>query len=625
MNKNNKEQTLMTVTGQIKATSKGYGFLRVSASERHFIAPPDMEKLLHGDTVEAKLMDNNGSTIAKPVRLVASNRHNLTGIIRRHKRSNFIEFCRSPSRRWMEIDTSAHHTFLEEGDYVTVDVSIHPWDDPSHQGSAQLLDVLCKASNPRHPWRMVAEEFNVLPTHTLQSAEFERAKEILNRELREREDLTATPFVSIDSATTVDIDDLIHVEAIENGWNVSVAIADVSAFFGEDHYVNSIYQEHGQSIYLPKLVSPMICREYTEAFLSLNEGADRLAAVVSYSLDHQGRIVGEQSYKRAVVRNHCKLSYGEVEHCITKHATTEGIPSSVSEHILTLRDAANASKSFRLTRSVPSDYSDIFFEIDTEGAVVDIKRSDRLSSHEIVEEFMTSTNELVAAFLHANDVKSYFTSFTGFNKSMVGRLPSRVTQQFTNSDILGNNGYYNVMFSLKDKPALQKEVSDLCGGSEITPTPLGHAARGVKAYCSFTSPIRKYRDMKAHQQLCALIEGRVPSAVTRTEADNMDYRLKQLSHAKRNLMKHLFVSFAESNIGQVKSGLLTFSIHKDKTDMLFYLVDPDMHITITDGLDTLSDVVVYEGIYNKLPIEITHINRREMKVYGKVVPKDLAA
>ena len=64
-----------------------------------------------------------------------------------------------------------------------------------------------------------------------------------------REDLRALPLVSIDSPNTVDIDDAICAEPQDNGWLLTVAIADPTTCLREAADLTTLIATRGTSHY----------------------------------------------------------------------------------------------------------------------------------------------------------------------------------------------------------------------------------------------------------------------------------------------------------------------------------------------------------------------------------------
>jgi hypothetical protein len=82
-----------------------------------------------------------------------------------------------------------------------------------------------------------------------------------------RLDLTHLPFVSIDAARTVDIDDALHAEVTPGGWQLSVAVADPTAYLASMESLPEQLAERGTSVYfhgdmiamLPEAISQGLC------------------------------------------------------------------------------------------------------------------------------------------------------------------------------------------------------------------------------------------------------------------------------------------------------------------------------------------------------------------------------
>src|SRR5690554_8086147 len=78
----------------------------------------------------------------------------------------------------------------------------------------------------------------------------ELVKQSVKDHLDTRTDLSHLPFVTIDSASTRDLDDALFAEAQSDGWTLWVAIADPSAWIKEDSLLNAEAYKRSTSVYL---------------------------------------------------------------------------------------------------------------------------------------------------------------------------------------------------------------------------------------------------------------------------------------------------------------------------------------------------------------------------------------
>lgn len=139
---------------------------------------------------------------------------------------------------------------------------------------------------------------------------WQRASGIDDRAL---EDLTALPFVTIDSPHARDLDQAVHVGARgREGWTVSYAIADASYYVRRGSALWDEALRRGASYYLPGLSIPMLPRPLSEGLVSLNAAVPRRALVFVMELDARGACASTRLV-RARVRSRAKLSFADVQ------------------------------------------------------------------------------------------------------------------------------------------------------------------------------------------------------------------------------------------------------------------------------------------------------------------------
>jgi len=126
------------------------------------------------------------------------------------------------------------------------------------------------------------------------------------------DDLTALPFVTIDDASSRDLDQAIAIEcAGERAYIIRYALADASYYCPVDSALFAEALRRGASYYLPGFMVPMLPPELSEGLVSLNPGERRRALVVEMHLQ-AGAVTSSRIY-RARIRSEAKLSFDGVQ------------------------------------------------------------------------------------------------------------------------------------------------------------------------------------------------------------------------------------------------------------------------------------------------------------------------
>jgi exoribonuclease R len=122
-------------------------------------------------------------------------------------------------------------------------------------------------------------------------------------------DRTDLPFVTIDPATSRDLDQAVCLARGANGgYRVHYAIADVAAYVTPGSELERETWKRGQTIYLPDGKVPLHPKVLSEDVVSLLPEVDRAAIVWTIDLDADGATTAARM-ERARVRSRSKLSY----------------------------------------------------------------------------------------------------------------------------------------------------------------------------------------------------------------------------------------------------------------------------------------------------------------------------
>ncbi|AKK06566.1 exoribonuclease R [Corynebacterium mustelae] len=129
----------------------------------------------------------------------------------------------------------------------------------------------------------------------------------------DRIDATDIPFVTIDPAGSMDLDQAVHIAARPTGgFIVSYAIADVAAFVRPGSAVYAESLRRGQTLYLPDAPIRLHPPELSEDKASLLPGQTRPAALWHIELDAAGEVETSR-VDRAMIRSVKRYDYEEAQ------------------------------------------------------------------------------------------------------------------------------------------------------------------------------------------------------------------------------------------------------------------------------------------------------------------------
>ncbi|MFB9236145.1 RNB domain-containing ribonuclease [Plantactinospora siamensis] len=139
------------------------------------------------------------------------------------------------------------------------------------------------------------------------------AEEAAARPPRPVADRTDIPFVTIDPATSTDLDQaMCLLPRAGGGYRVQYAIADVAGFVPPDGALAAETWRRGQTVYLPDGKVSLHPEILSEGAASLLAGQDRPAVLWTIDLDSAGAVVAAD-VQRALVRSRAKLDYVGVQ------------------------------------------------------------------------------------------------------------------------------------------------------------------------------------------------------------------------------------------------------------------------------------------------------------------------
>lgn len=347
----------------------------------------------------------------------------------------------------------------------------------------------------------------------------------LRRDIRDRFAIT------IDPVDARDFDDAISVaRTVRGGWMLGVHIADVSHYVDWESAIDLEARRRSTSVYLADRVLPMLPERLCNDLCSLRSDEDRLAFTVDIELDAQGRVRTYEPYP-SVIRSRVRMDYGAVDALLREgepdgtaldaaargraELAVEAARANGVDLRAFLRNAdalARARREIRHKRgSIDFDTPEVHVLLDEAGMPVDIVTRERTAATSLVEEAMLLANECVAEFLADRDLVSAYRVHEDPSPDSLASAAKTLTE-------LGAvEGGLAAGIMLGDPRAINAAVEDAAGTAfapQVNALLLraqqravykshneGHYALGARAYCHFTSPIRRYPDLIAHRVL----------------------------------------------------------------------------------------------------------------------------
>lgn len=347
----------------------------------------------------------------------------------------------------------------------------------------------------------------------------------LRRDIRDRFAIT------IDPVDARDFDDAISVaRTVRGGWMLGVHIADVSHYVDWESAIDLEARRRSTSVYLADRVLPMLPERLCNDLCSLRPDEDRLAFTVDIELDAQGRVRTYEPYP-SVIRSRVRMDYGAVDALLREgepdgaaldaaargraELAVEAARANGVDLRAFLRNAdalARARREIRRKRgSIDFDTPEVHVLLDEAGMPVDIVTRERTAATSLVEEAMLLANECVAEFLADRDLVSAYRVHEDPSPDSLASAAKTLTE-------LGAvEGGLAAGIMLGDPRAISAAVEDAAGTAfapQVNALLLraqqravykshneGHYALGARAYCHFTSPIRRYPDLIAHRVL----------------------------------------------------------------------------------------------------------------------------
>ncbi|WP_333003745.1 exoribonuclease II [Vibrio coralliilyticus] len=542
------QETLPKKEGTIKATEKGFGFLEVDSKTSFFIPPPYMKKCMHGDKVKAIIRTEKEREVAEPEELLEQGVTRFIGRVKLFKGKLNVAPDHPQLKKLSlkaRVKKGLKSDDFKEGDWVVAHLIRHPLKG-DNGFFVEISEKITDADDKIAPWWVTLAQ-NDLPNSEPAGIDNWEIKD--DAEL-ERVDMTHVPFVTIDGESTKDMDDALYAKKTETGdFELTIAIADPTAYITPDSDMDKVARERGFTIYLPGRNIPMLPRDLADELCSLIENEERPVLCCTVTISKDGVIGDDVKFFAANIKSHARLAYDHVSDWLETGQSEAWQPTEeIAEIVRDLYEFSKARAEWRETHAVVfPDRPDYRFELSEDNDVVAIHADMRRSANRLVEESMITANICAGKALKASFDSGVFNTHAGFKPEKIADVIELVNPEgelpFTAESVVTLEGFAELRrwLAKQETSYLDNRIRKYQAYSEIGNQPLPHYAMGLELYATWTSPIRKYGDMINHRMLKAHILGKAP-VQTADESVGEELALHRKHHkiAERNVGDWLY-------------------------------------------------------------------------------------
>lgn len=403
------------------------------------------------------------------------------------------------------------------------------------------------------------------------------------------EDLRQWAWSSIDNDTSRDLDQIEAAERVDGGIRLHVAIADVAAMVAKDSPIDQHAAAQTQTVYTAVRNFPMLPLELSTDRTSLNEGEDRLAVLMSFTVGEEGAL-HDEAVRLATVRNRAQMAYSRVGPWLEKSAAgqeagdVDALRSDVApqqraemadgdaalaEQLRLQDEAAQRLHKARVALGALEFHRAEADPVVLDGKVAGLHETVQNRAMRLVEDLMVAANGVMARALRKGGrsalqrvvrVPQRWDRIVALAAERGASLPATPDPVALNDFLQQQLASDPVRY-----PDLAVGVIKLLGAGEYVlmradEDPAGHFGLAARDYAHSTAPNRRFPDLVMQRLLHAMVR--------RTDAPYSDHELaaiaahcneadKALRKIDRAMQKRVAAVAMSSRIGQVFAGVVT--------------------------------------------------------------------
>jgi len=330
-----------------------------------------------------------------------------------------------------------------------------------------------------------------------------------------RKDLTHLKSFAIDNSDSSEADDAISLD----GERVWIHIADVASQVDIDSEIDGYAQKRASNLYLPDQTIHMLPPNLS-SFCSLGESEK--SSALSVGLKMINCEISDIKILRSEIKV-VKISYEEADKALKEDQALSKLNTITKSH-----------KAFRNDNgAIKLDLPNV--DVKLKNKKVNIQIQTQSESRKLVAEMMVIAGRAIAQYANENKISMPFLT------QEVGSF---------SEDIMQNK---------ENLTATQAFQATRCfKQSMITPKASLHAGLGLSSYVRVTSPIRRYLDLLAQQQLVKFINNQttLDDSQIKQRITQVNAVISRVNKATRQSIEHFKCLFLKQNNNWCSKGII---------------------------------------------------------------------
>jgi hypothetical protein len=284
------------------------------------------------------------------------------------------------------------------------------------------------------------------------------------------QNMTDKNVITIDGNSTVDVDDGISLERLENGnYLLSTYITDVSKYVPHNSFYDIEALHHISSMHSgDRLIRHLITSNFINNKCSLLPGDIKETLAFFFEIDTDGNVVNYYSNRVTVtIKKECHLSYAKVNNILKNEQDS----SLIDRTLLDLNNLTGKG---------------IFNTLGTE----DSYRDNVSPSQNVVSKIMLLTNHTAALVSKEKGIPFIYSACPNVDNAI-------------SNDCYSINNMVNSITNQNNDQLLSKIISDANKPKcYYTTKPMSHRAMNNSVYGTLSSPLRRYVDLLNQRLFC---------------------------------------------------------------------------------------------------------------------------